>query len=115
MFKQLATGMVVLLAGAVVAAQAGLKEDVQAAAKKLAAAPNYSWTQTIEGGGFGGGNSEGKTQLDGLSYLSMEMRGNTVEAFIKGKQIALKTEDDWQTLQEALSADTGGGPNPARR
>ncbi len=111
MLKHLAVGLVVL-AGSVVAAHAGPKEDILAAVQKLGSADNYSWDTTIEGG-FGGGQS-GKTQKDGLTNLSLEMRDNSVEVFMKGKKVAIKMDDQWQTLEEAIQsgADNGGGFNP---
>src|SRR6185503_21060923 len=48
-------------------------DDVTAAAKKLADAPNYSWSQTIAnaggggGGGFGGGPTAGRTEKGGVT------------------------------------------------
>jgi len=81
----------------------GVKEDVQAAAKKLADAPNYSWTTTTEGG-FGAGASEGKTQKDGLTLLNMKFGDNDVQIVIKGDKAAIKGQDGWTSAKDAADA-----------
>src|SRR6266478_6480631 len=88
---------------------------------KLAAKNNYSWKTTVEaaGGGGGGGRfrpgpTEGKTEKDGFTFVSMTRGDNTIEAVLKGTKGAIKTADGWQSLEEA-SADNGGGqPGPGR-
>ena len=101
----------VLAAGAVLAAD--LKDEITAAAKQLANKDNYSWKQTTEnagGGGFGAGVSEGKTQKDGLTWVSMPGRdNNTIEAVKSGEKGAVKTQDGWQSIAE-LAADQNAGP-----
>jgi hypothetical protein len=79
------------------------KDDIVAAAKKLGDAPNYSWKQTVEGGP--GASGEGKVQSDGLTYLSVTLRDNTMEIYFQGDKGAVKTDDGWQHL----SSDAGGG------
>jgi hypothetical protein len=94
-------------------AHADPKADVQAAAKKLAAADGYSWKSTTEGGqGRGAGSAEGKTQKDGLVMLSITRQDNTIEVFLKDGKGAVKTADGWKSLAEA-SQDTGQ-QNPGR-
>ena len=118
MKKSILFGSLALLAGSLVAANAAPKDDVTAAAQKLAAKDNYAWKQTTEnagGGGIGGGSSEGKTEKDGYLWLSMTMRNNTVEAVKKGDKGAIKTEDGWQSLSEASSGDPGPATFIARR
>lgn len=102
--------LLVLLVTAAIAS-ADPKDDVQAAAKKLAGSDNYSWTQTVEGG-FGA-SGKGMTQSDGLTYVSMTFRDNTMEMYFQGEKGAVKTEDGWQSLSDA-GQDNGGGFNPAR-
>jgi len=107
-----------LLAGSLLAANAAPKDDLTAAAKKLADKDNYAWKQTTEnaaGGGRGGGTSEGKTEKDGYLWLSMTMRDNTIEAVKKGDKGALKTPDGWQSLSEITSGDSGPATFVARR
>jgi len=89
------------------------KDDLQSALQKLADSPNYSWVTTVEGG-FGRGPMNGKTQKDGLTWFSMQMRDNDVEMVIKGDKIAIKTEDGWKSASEIESADDGDQPSPGR-
>jgi hypothetical protein len=112
MRKHILFGTMALLAGSLLAANAAPKDDITAAAKKLADKDNYAWKQTTEnagGGGFGGGASEGKTEKDGYIWVSRTMRDNTIEAVKKGDKGAIKTADGWQSLSEAA----GGDPGPA--
>ena len=118
MKRNLLFGTMALLAGSLLAANAAPKDDVTAAAKALAGKDNYAWKQTTEnagGGGFGGGASEGKTEKDGYLWLSRTMRDNTIEAVKKGDKGAIKTQDGWQSLNEATSGDPGPGTFLARR
>ena len=109
-----------LLAGSLLAADSTPKDDVKAAAKKLA--NNYSWKSTVENGagaggggrrgGFGGGPSEGKT-AGGTTWVSRTMGGNSIETVIQGTNGAVKTADNgWQSLKELSQDDGGGGFNP---
>ena len=112
MKRHLLFGTMALLAGSFFTANAAPKDDVTAAAKKLADKDNYAWKQTTEnagGRGFGAGTSEGKTEKGGYLWLSMTMRNNTIEAIKKGDKGAIKTQDGWQSLSDA----TGGDPGPA--
>lgn len=102
-----------LSSGALLAADPTASDSVKDAAGKLAATDNYSWTQTIEGG-RGGGVSHGMTQKDGYTYLNYAMRDNTVEAVVKNGKGAIKTDDGWQSLEDAAKDDGSGGFNPTR-
>ena len=122
MLRTVCFAAVALLAGSAIAADA--KDEVKDAVKKLADAPNYSWKQTTEIGGGGGGGgggrfrpgpTEGKSEKDGYSVITYSMQNNTMEAVVKDKKAVIKTEDGWQTLEEATADNGGGGqPNPAR-
>src|SRR4051812_23734647 len=105
MSKSISSAMVVLsmLALNVCADPAA---DVKAAAKKLADSANYSWKSTVEGG-FGAGETLGKTEKDGYTTLSMSIGDNTVEAVMKGDQAAVKLQDGWKTIAEATGGDAG--------
>lgn len=87
------------------------KEDVIAAAKKLAEAANYGWTSTPKSEGGGGqarmqpGPTEGKTEKDGFTVLSTKMGENTTESVLKGDKIAVKTAEGWKSAADF----TGGG------
>ena len=89
---------------------AGL-DDVKGAAQKLAATDNYSWTQSMESTQFSPPPSHGKTEKGGFTYLKFSMRDNTVEAYVKGGKGAIKTEDGWQSLEEAANASGDNGPS----
>jgi hypothetical protein len=118
MKQQVLFGTLALLVGSLMAANAAPKDDVSAAAKKLADKDNYSWKQKTEnagGGGFGGGASEGKVEKDGYLWVSMTMRDNTIEAVKKGDKGAIKTEDGWKSISEATSGDPGPATFFARR
>ena len=104
----------VVLAGSLLAADS--RDEVKSAARKLAEKDNYSWKTTVEtGGNFRPGPSEGKTEKDGYTVLSMSFRDNTTEAVMKGDKGAIKTPDEgWKSLAEAAADDGGGQPNPGR-
>src|SRR5881396_1935289 len=112
MKKNALFGTLALVAGSLIAADSGPKDDVKAAAAKLAAKSNYGWKTTVEaaGGGGGGGRfrpvpTEGKTEKDGFTFLSMTRGDNTIEAVLKGGKGAIKTPAGWQSLAEAADAD----------
>ena len=105
-----------LLAGSLLAADASPKDDVTSAAAALGSQKNYSWKTTVEVGNnsrFKPGPTEGKTEKDGYTKLSMSFNDTASEAVIKGTNAAIKTPDNsWQSAAEALQ-DNGGGFNPA--
>jgi hypothetical protein len=84
-------------------AQAAPKDDVAAAAKKLGDKANYSWKTTIvvpEGSQFRPGPTEGKTQKDGLTLISLTFGDNTTSVVIKGDKGAIKRpNEDWQSSE----------------
>jgi hypothetical protein len=86
---------------------AGL-DDVKGAAQKLAAADNYSWTQSVEGTLSPPPSSHGMTEKDGFTYLKFAIRDKTVEAYVKNGKGAIKAQDGWQSLDEAAK----GSGNP---
>ncbi len=90
---------------------ADAKEDVKAAAQKLAEAANYSWTATteIEGGPFTPAPVMGKAEKGGYSIVSSERDGNTSTAVLKGDKGVMKTDAGWQTDEEIQAAAQGGG------
>lgn len=91
---------------------AGGLDDVKAGAEKLAAADNYSWTTTVETAQYKPGPSHGKTEKGGFTYVDFTMRDNKLEAVVKDGKGAIKTEDGWESLDDATK-DNGGGFNPA--
>lgn len=85
------------------------KDDVVNAAKKLADTGNYSWTTTIERENFQVGPTQGKIQKDGLAYVVLGGRDdNTFPVVVKEGKGAIKTEDGWESLDDAAK-DEGGG------
>lgn len=107
MFRNLIVGAVAVLVGSVGTAVAGPKEDVQAAAKKLNEAPSYSWTQTAESA-FGTNTSQGKTQKDGLMWMSFSFGDNTTDVIKQGEKGAVKTEGTWKSIAELTQGDQQG-------
>jgi hypothetical protein len=89
-------------------AYADAKEDVVAATKNLAG-ESYTWKSSTEGG-FGG-TQEGKRQKDGLVWVSVSFRDNTIEVVKKGEQGAVKTDGGWKPLADVVNA---GEQGPAR-
>jgi hypothetical protein len=119
MKKHALFGTLAFVAGVLVAADSGPKDEIKAAAAKLATKNNYGWRTTVESAGSGGGGrfrpgpTEGKTEKDGFTVLSMTRGDNTMEAVLKGGKGALKTADGWKSLAEATEGGDGQ-PNPAR-
>jgi len=106
-----------LLAGALLATAADLKDDVKAAAQKLAAKGSYSWKSTTDMGPnarFRPGPTEGKTQKDGCVHLTMTRGDNTTEAILKGDKGAVKMDAGWQSLEELSQSEGGDGRPPGR-
>jgi hypothetical protein len=104
-FKRFAASALLL---ASTLAYADAKDDVVAATKKLAG-ESYTWKATTEGG-FGG-TQEGKRQKDGLVWVSVTVRDNTIEVVKKGEQGAVKADGGWKPLADVVNADAQG---PAR-
>jgi hypothetical protein len=102
MFKQLALSALALAVPAFIAC-ADAKDDVQAAAKKLADTGSYAWHTATEGG-FAS-TQDGKTQKDGVTHLTTTMRDNTFEVLIKGDKAAVKTDDGWKSAAELQDAE----------
>src|SRR5262245_29254861 len=106
---------IALLAGSLIAADSSPKDDVIAAAKKLAEKSNYSWKSTLDLGPnsqFTPGPTEGKTEKDGYTSLSVTFNDNTSVGLKKGTKVAVQTNDGWQSGEEASADGGGGGFNP---
>ena len=100
-------------AGTLLAADSSPKDDVTAAAKKLAPA-GYSWKSTMDLGPdspFTPGPTEGKVDKDGYIWLSSEFQDNTSIGVAKDKKVVVKTEGGWKTADEL--GDGGGEFNPS--
>jgi len=92
-------GILAFVAGPLFAADTNPKDEVTAAAKKLAEADNYAWKATSEFASFAS-STEGKANKDGLIWLAVTFGDNTTEAFLKGGKGVVKQDKDWQTLAE---------------
>jgi len=97
------------------ATDSSLKDDVKNAAAALGGQTNYTWQANVEvpaDSQFKPGPTDGKTEKGGYTTLSFNFGDNTTEAVIKGTNGAVKTDDGWKSLAEAMKDDGGGGFNP---
>jgi hypothetical protein len=103
------TGAAALLALSVSAADSSPKDEVTAAAKKLAEKDNYSWRITVavpEDAPFKPGPTEGKADKDGLTFLTMTFGDNETKAVLKGeKGAACGSDGEWQSMAELANAE----------
>jgi hypothetical protein len=113
MKKNLLIGTMALLAGSLLAADSSPKDDIIAAAKKLADGGNYSWKTTMDLGPnsqFTPGPTEGKMDKDGSTWLSSSFQDNTLEGLMNGtNHVVVKTEEGWKTAAELGGGGGGGG------
>ena len=106
-----------LLAGSLLAADSSPKDGVKKAAAALGSQTNYTWQATVEvpaDSPFKPGPTDGKTEKGGYTTLSFSFGDNSTEAVTKGTNGAVKTDDGWKTLAEALKDNGDGGFNPTR-
>jgi hypothetical protein len=106
---------IAVLAGTLLAADS---DDVKAAAKKLGEQKSYSWKTTVvvpEGSQFRPGPTEGKTEKDGYTWLSMTFGDNSTEAVVKGDKGAAKMEGEWRSLADMAQDSGQPGAFMARR
>jgi hypothetical protein len=112
MRKNLLLGIFTLVAGSLIAADSSPKDAVISATTALGSEANYSWHSAVASPGGGGrfnGPTDGKTEKDGYTWISMVRGDNTTLAIFKGTNGAINTPDNgWQSFAEA-SADNGGG------
>jgi len=108
MKKNILFGVLFLTAGSLLAADSSPKDDVTAAAKKLAET-SYSWKVTQDFGPnsqFTPGPVEGKADKD-TTWLSSSFQDNTSIGVAKGKKVVVKTDEGWKTAEEL--GDGNGG------
>ena len=80
-------GFIAAVTTSLCAADSSPKDQLTQAAKQLAAKPNYSWTtSTKEADGSSGrlGDITGKTEKEGVTFLSFSPGGVAVEVYMKG-------------------------------
>jgi len=110
MKKQLLCLATMTLATSLFAADA--KEEVTAAAKKLGEKANYSWKTTVtvpESAQFKPGPTEGKTEKDGFTYVTMSFGDNLTEAVMKGDKAAVANQDgEWQSAADLENSEGRG-------
>ncbi len=103
---------IILLAGSLIAADSSPKDDIIAAAKKLGGQSNYSWRTTVvvpETAQFKPGPTEGQTEKDGFTHLTLSFGDNTTQAVIKGDKAAVTNpEGGWQALADLDNAEGPG-------
>lgn len=91
-----------LLAASLAAAEG--KDEVAAAARKLAAQTSYSWKTTVavpEGSRWRPGPTEGKTEKDGYTHVTMSFGDNTTQMAMKGDKAAMTNQDgEWQSTSD---------------
>src|SRR5258708_29198626 len=99
----------VFLTAPLFAADSNPKDEIGAAAKKLAAKDNYSWRTTVvvpEDAPFKPGPTDGKAEKDGYTTISMSFGDNEIKAVLKGdKGAAASPDGGWQTLSELDNAE----------
>ena len=112
MKKNILSGLAALMASSLMAADSTPKEMVTAAAKKLGAQTNYTWTVTVvvpDDAPFKPGPTQGKAEKEGFVVLSLSVFDNQIQAVLKGKKGAATTEDgSWKTAEE-LEQQEGPG------
>lgn len=109
MKQALTIGLIGIAASTLLAAESSVGDKITNAAKQLGGKPNYSWSMTMkEADGSPGrlGTIEGKTEKDGITFLSLTPGGIPVEVYMKGQKGAAKAQEGWQTLDEI--AQTSG-------
>ncbi len=97
-------GLTALVASSLLGADSTSKDDITNAVKKLGEKANYSWRTTIvvpEDAPFKPGPTDGKTEKDGLTWVSMGLMDRKMEALVKGeKGAAANQEGVWKSLEE---------------
>ncbi len=94
------------------AADPSPKDALLAAAKKLGDQPNYSWKTTVEvpeNTQFKPGPTEGKTEKDGFTCVTMSFGDQLTEMVVKGDQAVVTDQDgNWQTAADLETAEGRG-------
>jgi len=85
------------------------KDDIAAAAKRLGEQSSYSWKTTVvvpESAQFKPGPTEGKTEKDGFTYVTLSFGNNLTEAVMKGDRAAVTDQDgNWKLASELENAE----------
>lgn len=101
-----------LAAASLIAADSSPKDDITTAAKKLGEKPNYSWKTTVvvpADAQFRPGPTEGKTEKDGYTHVTMSFGDNTTQAVLKGDKAAVTNRDgEWQSAADLENSEGRG-------
>ena len=112
MKKSMLFSPMALMTISLIAADSNPKDDVTSAAKKLGEKANYSWKTTVvvpESAQFRPGPTEGKTEKDGFTHVTMSFGDNTTQAVLKGDKAAVTNrEGEWQSLADLDNAEGPG-------
>lgn len=101
-------GFSILVASSLFAADATPKDEIIGATKSLADKANYSWISTAvvpEDSPFKPGPTEGKTEKDGFTQVTMRFGDNKMEAVVKGNKGAALQEGEWKSMEELEKAE----------
>src|SRR5437016_4028350 len=96
MKKSMLFSAIAVMTSTLIAADSSPKEDVTNAAKKLGEQASYSWKTTVvvpESAQFKPGPSEGQTEKDGFTHLTLSFGDNTTQAVMKGDKAAVTNPD----------------------
>jgi hypothetical protein len=114
MFRCFLTSALCTLLIPAISVAAEPKDELQAAVKKLAAAPNYSWTTKFDGG-FTRGPGDGKTVKGGLSTFSLKFGDDSYSVIVDGEKGAAKGLGGWASTAELnRDAEEENGFSPER-
>jgi hypothetical protein len=96
--------VVLLTSFPLLAADLTPREEISNAAKKLADNASYSWKTTVvvpESAQFKPGPTEGKTEKDGFTHVTMSFGDNQTQAVLRGDKAAITNQDgEWQSASE---------------
>jgi len=117
MKRTLLCGWLAVAAASLSAADPDLQAEVKAAAAALADQNSYSWLATVDTANNsqfrGTGPSEGRTEKDGFTHITMSFGDNDNEAVLKGTNVVIKMPNTgWQTVDESSRSDGNGGFSP---
>ena len=112
MKRNLLFTLMLLVTGSLVAADASPKDDVTAAAKKLGDKANYTWNTTVavpEDAQFRPGPTDGKTEKDGFTTVTMTFFNNPMQIVMKGDKAAYTDQDGNWVLASDSAQEQGPG------
>jgi hypothetical protein len=88
------------------------RDAAEEAIKKLAEQDNYSWSSMRKNVGEEAESVEGQIRKDGLTHVTLNMAGLSVEGVLKGRKGALKFEERWMSTDEFRGGGGSPGSNP---